>query len=88
MAERFDTLAASELLEESGIGKEQSECIARVIPGAISGSVSPRQELALCRKDMEKVILRARNTIVGWIWVMFLALIAILKDWSQIFGGS
>ncbi|MYD43374.1 MAG: hypothetical protein F4W90_05725 [Gammaproteobacteria bacterium] len=73
MAEAFDTLNASNASEE------QSKGIARVIGAAVTGHVATKD-------DLEKLWLKARIHMYLTQGASFLALIAVLKDWSEVFG--
>ncbi len=93
MAEAFDTLTAAEKLQNGGLSDDQSRAIAHVIGDAITGNVASKEdleklknELKLDIKEVETKVERFRNQIFIALGAMFLALIAVLKDWSQIFS--
>ena len=79
MADAFDTLAASEELQTGGLDENQSKAVARVINGAVTGNVATKD-------DLEKLRLQIRNHFYLTQGALFIALIAVLKDWSQIFN--
>ena len=93
MAEAFDTLSAAEKLQNGGLSDDQSRAIAYVIGDANTGRGASKEdleklknELKLDIKEVETKVERFRNQIFIALGVLFLALIAVLKDWSQIFS--
>lgn len=63
MAEAFDTLAASEELRISGLDERQSKAVARIINGAITGSVATKSDIENLRVTTKSEMELLRNEI-------------------------
>ncbi|MYD44096.1 MAG: hypothetical protein F4W90_09435 [Gammaproteobacteria bacterium] len=83
MLKAFDTLAATEQLQNGGLDESQSKAVVCVIDGAFSESMFTKSEF---EDRLEDLWLKFRFHLFLTQGALFLAFITVLKDWSQIFG--
>ena len=65
MAVAFDTLTASEQLQEAGIGEKESKGTAHVKNGAITGNVATKDDLEKFSSDMKLWMFKALGTVAA-----------------------